>query len=247
MRAIILAAGRGSRLLPLTENLPKCLLQVGDTTVLSLQLDTLEAAGVDEAIVITGFMAGSVEAEIEGRAGSMRVQTLFNPFYQVADNLASCWMARAFMDDDFLLINGDTLIEPALAKKVVESPKTNIQVTIDKKPEYDSDDMKVSLDGTALTAIGKTLSADETHGESIGFLRFMGDGPKLFRDKLHQMMRTGDGVKAWFLSAIDALAKTDTEVTTYSIEGMTWAELDTMEDYAAIKAIFGNAKNGAET
>lgn len=246
MRAIILAAGRGSRLLPLTENLPKCLLAVGDTTVLSLQLDTLEAAGVDEAIVITGFMAGSVEAEIADRAGAMRVQTLFNPFYQVADNLASCWMARAFMDGDFLLINGDTLIEPALAKKVVQSPQNNIQVTIDKKPEYDSDDMKVTLDGSALTAIGKTLSADETHGESIGFLRFMGDGPKLFRDKLHQMMRTGDGVQAWFLSAIDALAKSDTMVATYSIEGMTWAELDTMEDYAAIKAIFGNANEGAK-
>ena len=187
MKAIILAAGRGSRLLPLTENLPKCLLPVGATTVLSLQLDTLERAGVEEAIVLTGFMAGSVEAEIEGRSGPMRVQTLFNPFYQVADNLASCWMARDFMQDDFLLINGDTLIEPALAERVVQSPANNIQVTIDKKPAYDSDDMKVTLNGTALTAIGKTLGADETHGESIGFLRFMQDGPRLFRDKLHQI------------------------------------------------------------
>lgn len=240
MRAIILAAGRGSRLLPLTETLPKCLLPVAGTTVLSMQLDTLERAGVDEAIVITGFMAGSVEAELEGRAGSMRVQTLFNPFYQVADNLASCWMARDFMDDDFLLINGDTLIEPKLAKRVVESPPNNIQVTIDKKSEYDSDDMKVSLDGDALTAIGKTLSADVTHGESIGFLRFMQDGPRLFRTKLHQMMRTGDGVQAWFLSAIDALAKTEARVETLSIEGMTWAELDTLEDYTSIRSIFGD-------
>jgi choline kinase len=239
MKAIILAAGRGSRLLPLTENLPKCLLPVGETTVLSLQLDTLEQAGIDEAIVITGFMAGSVEAEVADRSGPMRVQTLFNPFYQVADNLASCWMARDHMASDFVLINGDTLIEPALAKQVIESPANDIQVTIDKKPSYDSDDMKVSLNGTALTAIGKTLSADETHGESIGFLRFMQNGPRQFREKLHQMMRTGDGVQAWFLSAIDALAKTDTLVATYSIEGMTWAELDTMDDYAAIKAMFG--------
>lgn len=244
MRAIILAAGRGSRLLPLTENLPKCLLPVGETTVLSLQLDTLEIAGIDEAIVITGFMAGRVEAELAGRSGAMRVQTLFNPFYQVADNLASCWMARDFMDDDFILINGDTLIEPSLAKTVVQSPVTDIQVTIDKKPVYDSDDMKVSLSGTALTAIGKTLAEDVTHGESIGFLRFMQDGPKLFRDKLHQMMRTGDGVQAWFLSAIDALAKTDTDIATFSIEGMLWAELDTMEDYATIKSLFGAPSTG---
>ena len=94
MKAIILAAGRGSRLLPLTETLPKCLLAVGETTVLSLQLDTLERAGVDEAIVITGFMAARVEDEVADRSGPMAVQTLYNPFYQVADNLASCWMAR---------------------------------------------------------------------------------------------------------------------------------------------------------
>ena len=239
MKAIILAAGRGSRLLPLTETLPKCLLPVAGTTVLSLQLDTLERVGVDEAVIITGFMAGSVEAEIADRTGPMKVQTLFNPFYQVADNLASCWMARDFMDGDFLLINGDTLFEQSLAESVVQSPANNIQVTIDKKAAYDSDDMKVTLDGTELTAIGKTLGAHETNGESIGFLRFMLDGPELFRAKLHQMMRTGDGVKAWFLSAIDALAKTGTNVDTHSIEGLTWAELDTMEDYDAIKALFG--------
>lgn len=241
MRAIILAAGRGSRLLPLTETLPKCLLPIADTTVLSLQLDTLESAGVTEAVVITGFMASRVEEEIADRIGPMQVRTLFNPFYQVADNLASCWMARDFMSDDFLLINGDTLIEPSLAKKVLQSPANNIQVTIDKKPEYDSDDMKVSLNATALTAIGKTLSADETQGESIGFLRFMQDGPRLFREKLHQMMRTGDGVSAWFLSAIDALANSGVLVETYSIEGLTWAELDTLDDYVTIKTLFGNS------
>lgn len=148
-------------------------------------------------------------------------------------------MARDFMDGDFLLINGDTLFEQALAESVIKSPANNIQVTIDRKAAYDSDDMKVTLDGTALTAIGKTLEAHETNGESIGFLRFMLEGPDLFRAKLHQMMRTGDGVKAWFLSAIDALAKTGTDVATHSIEGLTWAELDTMEDYDAIKALFG--------
>lgn len=239
MKAIILAAGRGSRLLPLTETLPKCLLAVGDTTVLSLQLDTLERAGVDEAIVITGFMAARVEEEVADRSGPMAVQTLYNPFYQVADNLASCWMARAHMDQDFLLINGDTLFEFALAEQVLQSPANDIQVTIDKKPDYDSDDMKVTLDGSTLTAIGKTLSPPETNGESIGFLRFMQNGPKLFSDKLHQMMRTGDGVQAWFLSAIDALAKTEAEVSTFSIEGMTWAELDTMDDYAIVQSLFG--------
>jgi NDP-sugar pyrophosphorylase family protein len=71
MKAIILAAGRGSRLLPLTETRPKCLLPVAGTTVLGLQLDTLEAGGIDEAVVVTGFMAGLVEAEVAARTGPM--------------------------------------------------------------------------------------------------------------------------------------------------------------------------------
>lgn len=239
MRAIILSAGRGSRLLPLTETKPKCLLPVAHTTVLGYQLDALERQGINEAIIVTGFMTQRVENEIAARQGPMSAKVFFNPFFQVADNLASCWMVREYMDQDFLLINGDTLFEDALLKDVLASPANPIQVTIDKKGDYDSDDMKVSLDGARLMAIGKKLPLAETDGESIGMLRFMGQGPDAFRQKLTEMMRTGDGVQAWFLKAIDALAKTQGNVATYSIEGRNWAELDTMDDYAVLKDMFG--------
>lgn len=241
MDAIILSAGRGSRLLPLTEARPKCLLPVGSTTVLSHQLDALQRAGITRTTVVTGFMPALVEDEVSGRSGPMSVDTLFNPFFQVADNLASCWMARDAMADDFLLINGDTIFEDALLERVLEPAAGPIQVTIDKKPEYDSDDMKVSLDGECLTAIGKTLPAERTNGESIGMLRFSGEGPALFVAKLEQMMRTGDGVSAWFLKAIDHIAKSGGEVMTRSIEGRTWSELDTEEDYQTVKRLFGHS------
>ena len=114
MHAIILAAGRGSRLLPLTTDLPKCLLPVGLRSVLNLQLDTLFACGIKTATVVTGFNAHLVQEEIKARQKGPKVKTLFNPFYQVADNLASCWMVRKSMKQDFLLINGDTLFSPRL-------------------------------------------------------------------------------------------------------------------------------------
>lgn len=235
MKAIILAAGRGSRLLPLTESLPKCLLPVGGTTLLGHQLDTLEAIGVREATVVTGFMPSLVEAELAKRTGPMPAKPFFNPFFQVADNLASCWLVGKHMDDDFLLINGDTLFEKELAAKVVAAPACPIRVTINQKASYDLDDMKVTLSGTKLTAIGKTLTAEQTNAESIGMLRFMGDGPKIFRDKLEQLMRTQDGVHAWFLKAIDAIAG-NSVVETTAITGHRWAEVDTVSDYEALKA-----------
>lgn len=235
MKAIILSAGRGSRLLPLTETRPKCLLPVRGTTLLGYQLDTLEAAGIETATVVTGFLPALVEEELARRTSRLQAQAFFNPFFHVADNLASCWMVRDRMDDDFLLINGDTLFSLDLIKAVLAAPTGDICVTIDQKPGYDEDDMKVTLDGSRLRAIGKKLPAEETHAESIGILRFSGQGPELFREKLDQMMRTQDGVQAWFLKAVNALAACETPIETILIRGHDWAEVDTISDFMALK------------
>lgn len=242
MHAIILAAGRGSRLLPLTTDLPKCLLPVGLSSVLNLQLDTLFHAGLSSVTVVTGFNAHLVKEEITARQTGPKVKTLYNPFYQVADNLASCWMARKSMKQDFLLINGDTLFSPALLNAVLSAPPKDITVTIDQKGHYDGDDMKVSLDGTRLTAIGKTLLPQQTDGESIGMLRFMNDGPQIFRDELKRLMKLEDGTKSWFLSAIHGLAQSGRMIDTTNIKGSTWSELDTPEDYEICRELFGSSE-----
>lgn len=235
MKAILLSAGRGSRLLPLTESRPKCLLPVQDTTLLGYQLNTLEAAGIREVTVVTGFLPDLVEAELARRGGPLVATPYFNPFFQVADNLASCWMVRERMDSDFLLINGDTLFSKDLIETVIGAAPAPISVTIDKKTTYDLDDMKVTLSGTTLKAIGKTLTEAETDAESIGILRFSGQGPRMFREKLEQMMRTQDGIQAWFLKAIHAIASTGGSVETVLIKGHRWAEVDTADDFAALK------------
>ena len=241
MHAIILSAGRGSRLLPLTEDLPKCLLPIGLTTVLGMQLDTLFRAGIKKVSVVTGFNANMVEAEINGRPSGPNVKIIYNPFYQVADNLASCWMARKAMKPDFLLINGDTLFSPELLETVLAAPMKPISVTIDKKDHYDGDDMKVTLEGSRLLQIGKTLSPQETHGESIGMLRFMGEGTRIFKNEIKALMTNNKGTKSWFLSAIHGLAQNGIPVETINIQGSTWSELDTPEDYEICRELFGSS------
>lgn len=246
MKAIILSAGRGSRLLPLTDDRPKCLLPAGARTVLGTQIDTLNQAGVKDFVVVTGFLPHLVEAEVAHLnddifGGEKRIRTLYNPFYKIADNLASCWMARGEMTEDFIVLNGDTLFELDIAKRVLAGPETNaVQVTVDIKDAYDSDDMKVSLDGERLTAIGKTLLATESDAESIGMLRFVGLGRTLFTDQLEMMMRTPEGVESWYLKAIHALAKDGAVINTCSIKGMKWAELDTPEDFENVTNLFGS-------
>lgn len=239
MKAIILSAGQGSRLLPLTEDTPKCLLDLGGVTILGSQLQALKAGGVTEVVVVTGFRAAAVEAAADAASGpDFRARTLFNPFYNVADNLASCWMARGEMTGPFLLLNGDTLFEPAILERLLAAPPSPITLTIDKKAEYDSDDMKVELDGTRLLDVSKTIEPAVTHGESIGFSRFTAEGAAAFVETLDQTMRTPNGLSWWYLKVIAVLAERGL-VETCSIEGMRWGEVDFPADFEAASEMFG--------
>ena len=153
MKAVILSAGQGRRLSPLTDHKPKCLIELAGRSVLHWQLEHLRQAGVAEAVVVTGFEAGRVEAEVAGLTlPGLAVRTLFNPFYAVTDNLATCWLARAEIAGEVLILNGDTLFEPEVARRLLAAPVAAITVTIDRKPAYDDDDMRVLTRGDALVS-----------------------------------------------------------------------------------------------
>lgn len=233
-KAVILSAGKGSRLLPLTADRPKCLIELSGRSLLEWQLDALERAGIEEVVVVTGFREDLVDSVARRRRG---VRTLFNPFYHVADNLGSVWMARAELDRDTLLLNGDTLVSPALLATVLEARTGPIAVTIDEKPSYDADDMKVLRDGDRLIRIGKALEPGQYNAESIGLLAFRREGPGLFADQVDRMMRQPDGTRRWYLRAVDALARSGAEVSTVSIRGEEWQEVDFPEDVEAAMAL----------
>ncbi|HVI29791.1 phosphocholine cytidylyltransferase family protein [Hansschlegelia sp.] len=228
MKAIILSAGQGRRLLPLTAETPKCLIPFSGRPLVEWQVRALAEAGVTDIVVVTGFEAGKVEAALEAiRLPGVTVRATHNPFFELADNLASCWIARHEMKGPFLILNGDTLIEPEIARRVLADPAVApITVTIDRKAEYDTDDMKVRTQGDRLLAIGKTLPNDLVTGESIGFLRFTDDGCRAFVAEIERLMRSEEGLKRWYLSAIDGIARYHSIVGVRSIEGLEWSELD---------------------
>lgn len=228
--AIILSAGQGSRMLPLTADQPKCLIEFSGQTLIEWQIEMLARGGVKRIDVVTGFKDDMVEAVL-GRINDPRVTitTSFNPFYKVADNLGSCWIARDAMVGDFLILNGDTLVSEAIVDRVQARADWPIAVTIDIKPDYDSDDMKVMRNGERLARIGKTLTADEANAESIGFLAFRGEGAALFREAVRAAMRSPEGVQHWYLKVIDQLAVTG-KVGTVEIKGLDWAEVDFLTD-----------------
>jgi choline kinase len=237
MKAIILSAGQGSRLGHLVDGRPKCLIEFNGRSLLDRQLDTLAANGIDEATVVTGFHDELVDQAIAARSGGPRVRTVFNPFYKVADNTGSLFMARDALEGDALVWNGDTLVSSALMARVVGNDRPGICVTVDRKDAYDDDDMKVIRDEDSgrLRAIGKRI-AEGVNAESIGLLAFRGDGAARFREAIEKAMRTPEGTTIWYLRVIHHLAQNG-EVWTLDIHGEEWGEVDFPEDVAAAESL----------
>src|SRR6056297_1081788 len=229
--AVVLAAGQGRRLSPLTDARPKCLVEIGGRPMLDWQLRALAEVGVRSVTVVTGFAAPSVEAALAVIGPTIPTVCRHNPFHAVADNIASCWVARDLFGADTLLINGDTLFDPRVAARALTEARAPITVTIDRKDDYDADDMKVRLgDDGMLERIGKTLDG-RIDGESIGMIRLRGDGGARFAAALDAALRDPAALSRWYLSVIDGLAA-EGGVGAVSIEGMPWAEVDFPRDLA---------------
>jgi choline kinase len=229
MKAIILSAGQGSRLGHLVDDRPKCLIDFNGRSLLDRQLDTLARNGITEAVVVTGFHDDLIEQAVAARSGGPTVRTVFNPFYKVADNTGSLYMARDELAGDCLVWNGDTLVSDALMRRVVDNGRSGICVTIDRKDSFDADDMKVVETGGRLKAIGKRLS-DGVNAESIGLLAFRARGAEQFRDAVERAMRAPEGTTVWYLRVIHQLAQSGSEVWTLDIKGEEWGEVDFPQD-----------------
>ena len=236
MKAIILSAGQGSRLGHLVDDRPKCLIDFNGRTLLDRQLDTLAANGVGEAVVVTGFHDELIEVAIARRSGGPAVRTIFNPFFKVADNTGSLYMAREELAGDCLVWNGDTLVSDALMRRVVDNDRSGICVTVDRKVEgYDDDDMKVVEAGGRLKAIGKRLS-EGVNAESIGLLAFRAGGAETFREAIEAALRTPEGTTIWYLRVIHHLAQSS-DVWTLDIQGEEWGEVDFPPDVEAAREL----------
>lgn len=226
MKAIILSAGQGSRLGQLTADRPKCLIDFAGRSLLDRQLDVLAAVGVRDVLVVTGFHDQQVEAALAHRRAGPAVQTLYNPFFKVADNLGSLYVAREELAGECLVLNGDTLVSEPLMRQVVANDCRGICVTIDRKPGYDDDDMKVEVAANGrLLAIGKRLPSDSVNAESIGLIAFRAGGAERFRQAIERAIRTPEGTTIWYLRVIHQLAQ-HSDVWTLDISGHEWGEVD---------------------
>lgn len=231
MKIIILAAGRGTRLMPLTRNTPKPLIDLGSGyTLLERQLDSIEKSGViDEVILVIGYLAEQIEAKVKRlHDNGLKIKTIYNPFFDVSNNLVSLWLSMTEMHSDFMITNGDNLFDPDIFKNIDADCKDGVYLTVFEKEHYDDDDMKVTLSGSQLVEVNKQILPTDTDCESPGLALVKGESSlRLFRKNLDEIIREVSSRDDYWLVLFNRMVANGNLIETWQIPtGMKWQEVD---------------------
>jgi len=243
LEAVILSAGQGKRLLPHTRTLPKCLMRLGPDgrTVLDLQIEALLAAGLDGPItVMVGFGAEQVEHHVASSVDApCDVRLVFNPLHRHSDNLVTAWFATQLVEGDFVLLNGDTIFEPAVVRRTLAVRDAAVVAAVNRKDAYDSDDMCIWVEDTRLVGIGKEERAQEPDGEAIGLYTVLGRGVPALRDAFARAVATPEGLRSWYPPVFETFAREE-PVGIADISGLWWTEIDVPEDLEKARVEVGS-------
>ena len=227
MKGIILCAGQGSRLLPLTLEIPKCLVKVQEQEILQHQLTALHAAGLHKAVVVIGYRHRQVLAFLE-RQLPIEVIPVFNPFWSVASSIGSVWAAREHLAEPFCLMNGDTIFDAAVIAGAVRRAKPGVNLLIEQASDPELDDMLVHAEAGRILAVSKTLLPEQTTHRSLGVI-ISNDRDGRYLRALDDVISAPGGQNAFHHAIIARLAET-VGVAAIARDAGIWQEIDRPED-----------------
>ena len=231
MKAIITAAGIGSRLGKVTEKNNKCLLKISGTGLIEISVDILNRHGIRDIVVVTGHCYGKVEKVLKGKA-----TFVYNPFYQVSGILPSVWLSRNHVEnDDFIFITGDSLYHPDILKDCIKK-KGSIIVCVEKK-KCDEEDSKVIIKNNKIVKMGKNIELEKATGEFTGILKIEKKANSKVFDTIEKVLKQGK-LNAYLTDVLMELEKDGFPLTLVYTNPHPRIEIDYPEDFMKAKSIF---------
>jgi choline kinase len=241
-RAIILAAGKGSRLNGTVGEAPKCLLQLGGTSLIERQIQVLRDAGISEIAIVVGCQAERVR-----RVCGHDLTYIENVRYAQTNSLYSLWLARPLLCEAFVVLNCDVLFHPALLTDLLASRHENallLGYREASQPPYGDEEMKVKVHGGRVLDMSKEMDPAEADGENLGIVKFGARGAAALVEIMDELI-SGGHARSWAPRAFAAFARRH-PLHAIGTRGLPWIEIDFPEDYQRARSeILPAIENGA--
>ncbi|MBA2662117.1 MAG: NTP transferase domain-containing protein [Bradymonadaceae bacterium] len=236
--AILLVAGTGTRLRPLTDTQPKCLLEVGGQSLLLRLLRQLGALGIERVVLATGYLSSTLADAVEGVEGLPEIVFAHNADYQTTNNAESLKIAMPAVEGRaFLLCDGDVLLrEAGWLGELVREPRENVLSMIARE-DLGEEEMKIKLVDGAVAGLSKKLAPQASHGESLGLQKL---GVSIAADLSARLAAMSEAERAtsYYEDIFAELIVGGHTFHTLSVPIDTWTEIDTIEDLEAARALF---------
>lgn len=238
MKALILAAGKGSRIETETSGKPKSLLPLGDTTLLGQSLRQFEEVGITDIVVVTGYQRHTIASFLsENWAGSAEV--VYNPHFESTNVLYSFWLALPYLQkSDFVFLHADTVFEKAVLERLLSCESDETFVFAVDNHECEEEEMKVKVVDGYVTEVNKTMDPRGCDGEFLGVARISGRHIESLRHHAEALFEESE-FQSFFERAVQRMIdQQGLQVSVADMTGLKWREVDFPEDYAAARGFF---------
>ena len=229
MKAVILAAGRGTRISSVSKGVPKCLLRFGEETILDYQLSALLKAGVTDFALVVGHQMEMIVEHVAHRYSHLWDSFTFisNPRFATTNNIYSLWLAKPWVGGSgFICLNADVLLHPEI---IMPAVKTRADVSMIIDPEWRDETMKVVIEDGHIIRMSKAITREEFSGTYLGVTTFSSSVSGFFFYKLETFINRGR-VNEFFNVAVERMILNGIKVDFTTSLGLPWAEIDDPTD-----------------
>lgn len=239
MKAIILAAGVGSRIRPLTDNCPKSLLKVGGKTILEMMVSHIQDCGINQVVFVLGYLQNQIKDYVKANFPDLNTHFITNERFSQTNTGYSLMLTRDLIKDSaFIKFDADVVFDKEILNRLIASEYANC-LCIDKNIHLDAEEIKVIIgDNNRVVKASKEVNPSDAAGESIGIEKISAETAKLLYTELEKMMEKEENHQQYYEGAYERLMEKAVDFHALDISGLKWTEIDTREDFATAEKIF---------
>lgn len=238
MKAVILAAGIGSRIRPLTDTGPKFFLPIANKLLGEYMMENLIKTGITEFVVVTGYFEDRLKSFLTDKYPTVSFTFVHNEIFKETNTAYSLWLTKQHVcGDTFIKLDGDVYFEYAIIDRLINDSHPNC-LLVDSKINLDKEEVKVITDTNgAILQVGKTIDKFKANGESIGIEKIGVDAGIAFFDELELLLKDKSHYMDYYDDTYTTLVAKNHPFHSVDISDLKWVEVDTHEDYKRLHSI----------